>query len=291
MALIDKLTAIGNAIRNKTGKIGTLTLDQMPQEIESITTGGNYSDKYVEWLKSIADSAGKNYWYNLFWDTYQDYGNRRRYRSTFNCDQADGTQFWTAQTLTPKYSFGKVTMSTFMFYHLHLQVNFMEYFKQYVPDFTFSLEESTDNNFAFCWSFFTHLPVLDLRAAKANNDMILGFAKCLQSVKLIVDKTVTPWMLLKECDALKEIEIEGELCANLDFGKSGQLSKASVIRVMKACSPDSNHSSNNTITFLKGRIDSLFDTSGSYPGNGSESDEWKALVNARPNWKVSLIEN
>ena len=40
MALTDKLNAIGEAIRLKTGKSGLLTLDQMPFEIEGITGGG-----------------------------------------------------------------------------------------------------------------------------------------------------------------------------------------------------------------------------------------------------------
>ena len=40
MALIDKLTAIGNAIRAKTGGTELLTLDAMPTEIEGIQTGG-----------------------------------------------------------------------------------------------------------------------------------------------------------------------------------------------------------------------------------------------------------
>lgn len=40
MALTDKLTAIANAIRAKTGKSGSLTLDDMPTEIASISGGG-----------------------------------------------------------------------------------------------------------------------------------------------------------------------------------------------------------------------------------------------------------
>lgn len=40
MALTDKLIAIANAIRAKTGKTDGLTLDQMPTEIESIQSGG-----------------------------------------------------------------------------------------------------------------------------------------------------------------------------------------------------------------------------------------------------------
>ena len=40
MALTDKLSAIADAIRSKTGKTGQLTLAQMPGEIASITGGG-----------------------------------------------------------------------------------------------------------------------------------------------------------------------------------------------------------------------------------------------------------
>lgn len=40
MALIDKLTAIADTIRAKTGKTDGLTLDQMPTEIEGIQSGG-----------------------------------------------------------------------------------------------------------------------------------------------------------------------------------------------------------------------------------------------------------
>jgi hypothetical protein len=43
MALTDKLTAIANAIREKTGGTELLTLDQMPTEIAGIETGGGGS--------------------------------------------------------------------------------------------------------------------------------------------------------------------------------------------------------------------------------------------------------
>lgn len=41
MALIDKLTAIADAIRSKTGKSDKLSLEQMAEEIGSIEVGGN----------------------------------------------------------------------------------------------------------------------------------------------------------------------------------------------------------------------------------------------------------
>ena len=44
MALTDKLTAIGDAIREKTGGTEKITLDQMPTEIRSITTAGEIQE-------------------------------------------------------------------------------------------------------------------------------------------------------------------------------------------------------------------------------------------------------
>ena len=44
MALINKLSAIGDAIRSKTGKSEKLTLDSMVTEIKSITSGGGGGD-------------------------------------------------------------------------------------------------------------------------------------------------------------------------------------------------------------------------------------------------------
>lgn len=47
MALTDKLTAIADAIRAKTGKTDSMTLDTMPTEIEGISTGGGFPGSVV----------------------------------------------------------------------------------------------------------------------------------------------------------------------------------------------------------------------------------------------------
>lgn len=64
MALIDKLNAIGNAIRAKTGKTQKLTLDEMPAEISSIVGGGTEDlnavlteqEELIDELKSVLDN-------------------------------------------------------------------------------------------------------------------------------------------------------------------------------------------------------------------------------------------
>lgn len=58
MALTDKLTAIANAIRGKTGKSDSMTLDQMPTEIAGIATGGGGS---YQPITGTFTAAGVNY--------------------------------------------------------------------------------------------------------------------------------------------------------------------------------------------------------------------------------------
>ena len=42
MALTNKLTAIANSIREKTGSTNKLTLDEMPTAISGISSGGDF---------------------------------------------------------------------------------------------------------------------------------------------------------------------------------------------------------------------------------------------------------
>lgn len=61
MALIDKLTAIADAIRSKTGKTDGMTLDQMPEKIAALS-----SKVAVEWHQ--CPEAVRNYLANVVYD-------------------------------------------------------------------------------------------------------------------------------------------------------------------------------------------------------------------------------
>ena len=80
MALTDKLSAIGAAIREKTGKTELLTLDQMPTEIASITTGGGSEDcnglHLPEEALVITGDCGNRFAYNS-WNWFLElYGDK-----------------------------------------------------------------------------------------------------------------------------------------------------------------------------------------------------------------------
>ena len=61
MALTDKLSAIADAIRAKTGKTDSMTLAQMPTEIMGITTGGGGSsaDERVKYVTFVYEENGE----------------------------------------------------------------------------------------------------------------------------------------------------------------------------------------------------------------------------------------
>ena len=62
MALTDKLTAIGNAIRSKTGATNLMTLSQMPELINGIETGGRGFPNGTEWTKTTGNiNSGNGY--------------------------------------------------------------------------------------------------------------------------------------------------------------------------------------------------------------------------------------
>ena len=74
MALTDKLSAIGVAIREKTGKSELLTLDAMPTEIAAIETGGGGYEPPAEAfvLKGVCSNAFSRNHFNWILEEYGD---------------------------------------------------------------------------------------------------------------------------------------------------------------------------------------------------------------------------
>ena len=89
MGVNEKMTAIADAIRDKTGKTEALGLDAMAESIGDVYEAGQKSE------------------YDLFWDNFQDYGNRRMYYGAF--------AGWNDTIFKPKYPIKCIT-NTSMFY-------------------------------------------------------------------------------------------------------------------------------------------------------------------------------
>ena len=72
MALTDKLSAIGTAIRNKTGKTALMTLDEMPTEIAGISGGNEPTDADLTFGWNLSHWNYQGIWDNII----SKYGNR-----------------------------------------------------------------------------------------------------------------------------------------------------------------------------------------------------------------------
>ena len=86
MALINKLNAIGDAIREKTGKSDLLTLDAMATEISNLSVGGGAGGDLPEEALNITGNC--NYKFaNGGWDWFiNTYGNRVDTTSIMGCE-------------------------------------------------------------------------------------------------------------------------------------------------------------------------------------------------------------
>lgn len=104
MALTDKLTAIANAIRTKTGKTGQLTLDAMPDEIMSIEGGGGSSDVLFPFGGVNATLVSTYDQYYTLDDTSFERGVTAP--STSTTIKAAVTNAYTNTTGSPTYAYG-----------------------------------------------------------------------------------------------------------------------------------------------------------------------------------------
>lgn len=85
------------------------------------------------------------------------------------------------------------------------------------------------------------------------------------------------------CTNLQNITFEGTIGKDINF-KDSPLTKASIESVMSHVSATATL----TVTFKKTAVDTAFETSEG-AADGSISEEWLALVDAKPNCTVSLV--
>lgn len=97
MSVNEKMTAIADAIREKTGGTDALTLDGMAAAVPEVYTAGKQSE------------------YDAFWDNYQDSGARTAYVMGF------AGRGWRDEIFAPKYDIIGTSDAVFMFAYSNLQ--------------------------------------------------------------------------------------------------------------------------------------------------------------------------
>jgi hypothetical protein len=188
MSVNEKMTAIADAIREKTGSTEPLTLDDMAENIPSIY------------------DAGKKSQYDEFWDSFQQNGARTNYALAFGSS-------WGADILKPKYDIRPETCYM-MFRQSRFSGDLAEHFNKQGIVFDTS-NCSTFEYFFYSATRITRIGTIDFTKAKGINNAFAYMTDLKTIDKLICSETTkvsSPWFI--NTTKLQNVSFEGVFAAN-----------------------------------------------------------------------------
>lgn len=263
MALTDKLTAIGNAIRQKTCSAELIPLSDMPNEIDSVyeagyekgkAEGGNAEEAYQQ---GVAD--GKRSEHDAFWDAFQQNGARTRYNFGFYGTGFNFDNFYPEHDIKPTGAANQMFCGWESGKH-----NFS--LKQRLEDCGVVLDTSKATNLkmAFDHSWFTEIPTIDCTGLASPSDTSAVFAnssiytKTIEKIVTKEDNTYSDWF--NNARGLIDVKFEGSIGQNIDFKSCSVLSRASIKSIIEHLS---DTASGKTLTLSKTAVENAFvDTDG-----------------------------
>ena len=254
MSVNEKMTAIADAIRDKTGNTKTLTLDEMVAEIPRVYDTGKQNEK-----KLIFDSLD-----GLYCMFYQNQNmdllphlldaDLTRVESTYNMFQNNTviTEFHAPTSLKPKNIRG-------MFYNCTNLITVS------------GLADPTDTE--------------TLHRNFSITDAFNGCTKLVSAGAIRLGGITSVPRAFQGCAALQQVEIVGVIgVTGLSFGDCVVLSKASIESVINALSTTT---SNLTITFSKVAVNNAFGID--VDDESTYTAEWNALRGSKSNWNFSFV--
>ena len=229
MSVKDKMTAIADNIRSKTGGTEALTLDDMANGVNEVY------------------EKGKKTQYDAFWDEFQQNGQRTQYNYAF------GGVGWTMDTFKPKYDIEAVNVGS-MFYQTGITDLEAALNNEGVK---FDTSKVTNFPSTFYYSKLEVIPELDCRNC-ANTASPFGltfrFSSSLHTIRNIIlpsNGTQEFNNTFTDCQLLKKITIEGVIGRSISFASCSQLetkSLFSIIQHLKDYSEDADNKGKYTIT-------------------------------------------
>ncbi len=222
MSINSKMTAIADAIREKTGGTELLSLDGMTTAIPDVYDAGI--------------TAGRKCVYDDFWDEYQNYGKRRDYRKAFS------GYFWTDETFKPKYDFDFGWSETSTWSHMFSQSK--------ITDLTTALEKAGVRIASLCpranericeGSAITRFPEINWKSDNSyyygTIDRVFCEAQNLETIdKIKLSETGNQVFEVPfyNCKSLKNIVFEGKIGRNFPINHSPLLTTETCKSIINA---------------------------------------------------------
>lgn len=257
----EKMTAIADAIRDKTGETNPLNLDDM-----AVGVGKVYD-------------AGKSVGLDDFWDLYQNKGRRAYYRYAF------AGEGWTNDTFKPRYDITPTNTCYGMFWDCGVKGDLVEILNDL--GITLDLSKATSYHYLFDGADFTRLGVINLTGTTTLSYAFQGMGSLVTIDKLIIksDGSNTFSSTFKSLPSLENILIEGVIGQNgCSFQQSTKLSGTSIVSIIEALSTTKT---GLTVTLSKTAVNAM-----TYPitsaQTGTVYNSWNELIGTRSTWTVSL---
>lgn len=251
----NKISAIAEKIREKTGNETTYKTSEMPSGVDEVYDAG-YGNGYgvaYNYGFEAGKEVGRQLENDALWDILQDNGNRTSYQYAF----AASALTWTDETYNPKYPIvcnnANVYTATALFA---------------------ANDKITD----------TKVPIT-IDGTRADT----LFDKC-YSLKRIPSLTLTNIVrfsnTFRRCDNLETLIVHGTIDIDgFNVGDCKKLSRESIDSIVAALSTTT---SGLTCTLPLDAVNKAYETSEG-ANDGSTSAEWIAIRNTKKNWTVSLI--
>lgn len=254
--LNEKMTAIADAVRDKTGKAAALTLDDIAADIPKVYEAGKAEESRV-WWDCITNGNKRTVFDFAFYQT--DFGKV--------------TGGW-----NPPYRL-KPTYAPRMFY---AAAGITKIKKEQID---------TANNNSANYMFANCRDLEEIEEIEIGSDCMYAFSSCtkLKTIgKLIIRSGITG---LSEnsppfagCTALENITIEGAIPYTLGFAQASKLTAESIESIVSALSDES---SGQALTFNKAVKTTYYNA---HTDEYTDADEaWNTLCAAKSNWSISLV--
>ena len=258
MSVNEKMTAIADAIRDKTGGTEELSLDKMAENIPKVY------------------DAGKQAELKRFWSKVPEDGNMMYMFAGFA---------WNNENFNPQHNL-RPYIAHAMFSRCQV-TNLKAILERNNVVLDFS--NCVNLNGMFETSRITHTPVIDTRSCSNFRNFLYGAEELVSVDKVILkdDGTQTVSSLgFNYAKKLTHCPFEGVIgTAGWDFSHC-PLDKESITSICTALSTETNEL---VVTFSLTAVKNAFETlQGAQDGNTSE--EWLALVATRTNWTFNLID-
>lgn len=215
----EKMTAIADAIRDKTGGTEVLTLDDMAENIPNVYEAGRQSQ------------------YDEFWNAFQDDGARTDYRNAFF--------MWDEDTYNPKYVV-KPTTAEKMFYNSPIQ----DIYKNGIVTIDFSNCAVLTDCFRFC--SVKSLGIINLkRLTSTASSAVFAYCPNLHTIEKLIlkeDGSITFASWFTSVTKLENITIEGKIGKAISFQWASLLTYDSLISIKNALLDVSETGTTRTIT-------------------------------------------